>query len=90
MEVKTILTQHQKRFLDEFKKEDNLRKVFYLSGGTALAEFYLKHRESLDLDFFTDRDFELILVTTFMDKVKNKLGVKEMLFETLFDRKIFY
>lgn len=26
---------------------------FYLSGGTALAEFYLGHRRSYDLDFFT-------------------------------------
>lgn len=26
---------------------------FYLSGGTALAEFYLAHRLSFDLDFFT-------------------------------------
>ncbi len=28
---------------------------FYLSGGTALAEFYLHHRESDDLDLFTRR-----------------------------------
>lgn len=26
---------------------------FYLTGGTALACFYLKHRQSNDLDFFT-------------------------------------
>ena len=26
---------------------------FYLTGGTALAYFYLKHRQSNDLDFFT-------------------------------------
>lgn len=26
---------------------------FYLAGGTALAKFYFKHRESYDLDFFT-------------------------------------
>lgn len=26
---------------------------FYLTGGTALAEFYLGHRKSFDLDFFT-------------------------------------
>ncbi|MDI6754231.1 MAG: nucleotidyl transferase AbiEii/AbiGii toxin family protein [Thermodesulfobacteriota bacterium] len=26
---------------------------FYLTGGTALAEFYLGHRRSYDLDFFT-------------------------------------
>src|SRR3989344_1618200 len=26
---------------------------FYLTGGTALAKFYFQHRESFDLDFFT-------------------------------------
>lgn len=26
---------------------------FFLSGGTALAEYYLQHRDSVDLDFFT-------------------------------------
>jgi predicted nucleotidyltransferase component of viral defense system len=26
---------------------------FYLRGGTALAEFYLAHRKSFDLDIFT-------------------------------------
>jgi predicted nucleotidyltransferase component of viral defense system len=28
-------------------------KMFYLTGGTALAEFYLGHRKSFDLDIFT-------------------------------------
>lgn len=27
---------------------------FYLAGGTALSLFYFQHRESIDLDFFTD------------------------------------
>ena len=33
---------------------------FYLTGGTALAEFYLKHRRSNDLDFFTTTE-EIII-----------------------------
>ena len=35
-------------------------KEFYLTGGTALSLFYLKHRKSNDLDFFTNNP-ELIL-----------------------------
>jgi predicted nucleotidyltransferase component of viral defense system len=27
--------------------------MFYLTGGTALTEFYLAHRKSFDLDIFT-------------------------------------
>jgi len=33
---------------------------FYLTGGTALAEFYLGHRRSYDLDFFTAEENLLI------------------------------
>ncbi|MEW5692252.1 MAG: nucleotidyl transferase AbiEii/AbiGii toxin family protein [Candidatus Hydrogenedentota bacterium] len=29
---------------------------FYLTGGTALSEFYLKHRISEDLDFFCENE----------------------------------
>ncbi len=36
----------------------NLRDIseFYLTGGTALAEFYLGHRLSFDLDLFTTKE----------------------------------
>lgn len=34
-------------------KIHNYLSKFYLTGGTALSEFYLKHRYSVDLDFFT-------------------------------------
>ncbi|MFO7633905.1 MAG: nucleotidyl transferase AbiEii/AbiGii toxin family protein [Caldilinea sp.] len=36
---------------------------FYLTGGTALARFYFHHRESIDLDLFTnqpDADFDAL------------------------------
>jgi predicted nucleotidyltransferase component of viral defense system len=31
----------------------HLKEDFFLTGGTALAEFYLKHRKSQDIDLFT-------------------------------------
>lgn len=46
----------QDRFLERFFAGP-LAKHFYLTGGTALARFYFSHRESLDLDLFTN-DFE--------------------------------
>lgn len=48
----TILTGQQSLFLKKVF-EGALGKDFFLSGGTALAEYYLKHRLSQDLDFFT-------------------------------------
>ncbi|PIV01712.1 hypothetical protein COS55_01130, partial [Candidatus Shapirobacteria bacterium CG03_land_8_20_14_0_80_40_19] len=54
----TILNPFQKKTLDFFKKT-SLSKKFYLSGGTALAEVYLHHRYSEDLDFFTAEELNL-------------------------------
>lgn len=34
----------------------SLNNAFYLTGGTALGRYYLKHRFSDDLDFFVNRD----------------------------------
>jgi predicted nucleotidyltransferase component of viral defense system len=43
----------QDRFLERFFYGP-LEPYFYLTGGTALARFYFHHRESLDLDLFTN------------------------------------
>ena len=48
-----VLTEAQKRFLKALG-QTRLGKEFYLTGGTALSAFYLHHRYSEDLDFFTD------------------------------------
>jgi predicted nucleotidyltransferase component of viral defense system len=48
-----ILTPLQRRFLNAFSQTE-LKKDFFLTGGTALAHFYLQHRLSDDLDFFTE------------------------------------
>lgn len=47
-----ILTTAQISLLEEFIKSD-LNDVFRLTGGTALSAFYLEHRLSEDLDFFS-------------------------------------
>jgi hypothetical protein len=49
---KGLFTPIQKAFLAAFAELPD-QAQFYLAGGTALAEFYLGHRLSLDLDLFT-------------------------------------
>ena len=49
---KGVLSDVQKLALKTFAKLPDSDK-FYLTGGTALAEFYLGHRRSFDLDLFT-------------------------------------
>ncbi len=47
---KSILTPKQLNFLELVSKEKQLTSRFYFTGGTALAEFYLQHRLSEDID----------------------------------------
>jgi hypothetical protein len=54
-----VLTPFQKKVLEFFSSLKD-SKHFFLSGGMALAEFYLGHRKSFDLDMFTSEK-ELIL-----------------------------
>lgn len=49
---------------------------FYLSGGTALA-LHLGHRESEDLDFFTQRDFDPIILQIQLEKKVNLSGIEQ-------------
>ncbi|MFM7584975.1 MAG: nucleotidyl transferase AbiEii/AbiGii toxin family protein [Caldilinea sp.] len=59
MDVNTAL---QDRFLALFFT-NAVADSFYLTGGTALARFYFHHRESIDLDLFTnqrDADFDAV------------------------------
>ena len=56
---KNVLTPFQNEVLSFFFKiKDSV--YFLLTGGSALAEFYLGHRKSFDLDIFTTEK-ELIL-----------------------------
>ncbi|MGC1375297.1 MAG: nucleotidyl transferase AbiEii/AbiGii toxin family protein [Anaerolineales bacterium] len=47
-----ILTPLQKEFMGILARLPD-QDQFYLAGGTALAEYYLGHRLSFDLDYFT-------------------------------------
>lgn len=49
---KGIISLFQKEFLITFGKIADASS-FYLTGGTALSEFYLAHRRSYDIDLFT-------------------------------------
>jgi len=52
---KGTLLSSQKAFLEIFSKLPD-QDQFYFTGGAALSEFYLGHRLSYDLDFFTDQE----------------------------------
>lgn len=80
-----ILTKHQKVLLEHFQEWAPSSK-FYLTGGTALSAFYLEHRLSDDLDFFTEEEVETEAVLGFLKSLPN---VKDLSLERKFDRRIF-
>ncbi len=66
---KGIVSEIQKRILGSFQKVPDA-SFFYLTGGTALAEFYFGHRKSYDLDLFTTEEG---LVSPFSRIVSDRL-----------------
>lgn len=85
IEQNPVLTRRQKALLSAFCKCP-FRAAFYLTGGTALSAFYLQHRSSEDLDFFTDQEIGVEEILGFLNSLSN---VREVRFEKKFDRKLF-
>lgn len=49
----SIFTKFQEKLIKKISLNPKIRDNFFLTGGTALSAFYLEHRYSEDLDFFT-------------------------------------
>ena len=62
MEKMSIITPTQKLILNQIATSQFIKANFYFTGGTALSEFYLQHRFSDDLDFFSEKTFNFDLV----------------------------
>ena len=78
----SILKKHHKDFLEIVLKEPYILKRFYWTGGTVLSEFYLKHRESEDIDLFSEeQEIHLPSINKFVKKVGDKLKAKEIFFK---------
>ena len=73
LQGKGILSEVQKAFLRLFADLPDQER-FYLTGGTALAEYYLAHRLSYDLDIFTS-EADLILPFSYqVEQVAQQAG----------------
>ncbi len=69
---KGLLTPIQRAFMARFAALPD-QEHFYLAGGTALAEYYLGHRLSFDLDFFTSEG-PLILPQSYLIEALGRAG----------------
>lgn len=71
-------------------KETPLAQRFYLGGGTALSEYYLQHRLSKDLDFFTQEEIEIKDLQKFIHLLANKTEAKKIEFQQGFALNTFF
>ena len=84
-----ILTKKQKLAL-ELIAQTSLAQEFYFSGGTALAYYYLKHRRSEDLDFFSQKEFDPQSVFVNLKSFQTSLGYISIDFQQSFNRNLFF
>lgn len=75
----SILTPHQKAVLEVIARESYFAARFYFGGGTALAEFYLQHRLSEDLDFFAEvQEVNPVAVLRFLQAQSRALHIEKI------------
>ena len=71
---KIDFTPFQKLIFDKISQEKYLRETFYFGGGTALSVFYFNHRYSVDLDFFSEKEFDKNIIIKFINSLFRQLG----------------
>lgn len=84
---KKILTEKQELLISHLPEE--IHANFYLTGGTALSAFYLGHRLSEDMDFFTDGEDRMAPIEFLTGIIRSLPSLDILHFERLFDRRIF-
>lgn len=87
---KNILTERQEKILKLLGAHTEIASSFYLSGGTALAGFYLFHRYSEDLDFFSEIEFDVQSVSLFLSSLRSELGFASIDFQQSLNRNLFF
>ncbi|MBI2047919.1 MAG: nucleotidyl transferase AbiEii/AbiGii toxin family protein [Parcubacteria group bacterium] len=88
--IKSVLTETQIAILKEIGQSDFLSENFYLTGGTALAGFYLHHRYSEDLDFFSEKEFDIAQLDVVLKRIKEKLAISKIDYQQSYNRNLFF
>lgn len=83
------LTSTQKIILDALAASP-LRKKFYWTGGTLLAEKYLRHRASYDMDLFSDAPVNPKEIAPMIKALKKKLRLAAVEATRVHDRWEFF
>ena len=82
------LSQLQKDVLSFFG-QNKFGLNFYWTGGTLLSYFYLHHRDSVDLDFFSDDLFTDDEYLDFINKLKKRLSLEKITLTKQYNRRLY-
>lgn len=85
-----LLTRDQIALLEAVGANSVLSKLFYLTGGTPLAAFYLQHRYSEDLDFFSEQEVDPLALQVFFKEQKESLDIRNLDFKQNMNRNLFF
>lgn len=88
--AKTVLNSIQKQVLQILSKDRAFVRNFYLTGGTALSEFYLHHRLSEDLDFFSQVEVDKIWLNTISTKIAKEIKATKDIEESFNRNLVFF
>jgi predicted nucleotidyltransferase component of viral defense system len=88
--AKSILDPFQKQTLSVLIQDKIFSKKFYLTGGTALAEFYLHHRKSEDLDFFSEQEIDETWLAAMTKRIKRELNLDKSEIQQSFNRRLVF
>ncbi len=85
----SILTPQQEKAL-KLVAATSIANSFYFSGGTALAYYYLHHRKSEDLDFFSEVEFDPQAISVILKSMQSQLGFESYDYQNSFNRNLFF
>ncbi len=66
-----------------------LKEQFYWTGGTALSFYYLQHRYSEDLDFFSDHAYSYYELVKFVKNIEQNINGISITEQKIFERNVF-
>lgn len=72
-----------------FFGKNNFGKNFYWTGGTTLAYIYLHHRNSVDLDFFSESLFYDDEYLLFINALKREVGAGKISLTLKYNRRLY-
>lgn len=86
----SVLTERQIALLKLAGRDRLFHEHFYLTGGTALAGFYLKHRWSEYLDFFSEDEFGIRDIDIWLKRIRSELGYVKVDYQQSYNRNLFF